>query len=64
MPGVHYVKLQVVGNDPPGAKEFRRSCRICFPRGMHTGGEDSEESPEDGEVSSSDTSTSVEESED
>ena len=63
VPGVHYVKYQLVGNDPPDAKEFHRSCRACFPRGLHAEVEVSEESREDDEVSSSDTSTSVEESE-
>ena len=62
VPGVHYVKFQVVGNDPPDNKEFHRSCKICFPRGMQNAGEISESSPEADELSSSDTSTSVEES--
>ena len=62
VPGVHYVKFQVVGNDPPDNKEFHRSCKICFPRGMQNAGEISESSPEADELSSSDTSASVEES--
>ena len=62
VPGVHYVKYQVVGNDPPEAKEFHRSCRVCFPRRSQIDEGGSDESPEDDELSSSDTSTSVEDS--
>ena len=62
-PGGHYSRFEVVGDNPPPASEFHRSCRFCFPRGSGAG----EESPgeaEDAEVSSSDSSASVEESSD
>lgn len=65
VPGVHYADFEVVGNDPPSADRFHQSCKICFPRGVATAPESSgDEEPEDGEVSSSDSSTSVESSSD
>ena len=63
VPGIHYSRFEVVGDNPPPASEFHRSCRLCFPRGTGAGEESSGEA-EDGEVSSSDSSTSVEESSD
>ena len=62
VPGVHYKKYEVVGNDPPGSDTFHQSCRVCFPRGMAAEESDSEASDEG--ASSSDSSTSVDESED
>ena len=60
IPGVHYAEFEVVGNEPPTKDRFHHSCKICFPRGVETAPESSgEEEPEDGEVSSSDSSTSV-----
>lgn len=64
IPGIHYGKFQVVGNDPPSAEMFHQSCKICFPQGdMQMEGSGSELSEED-DNSSSDSSTSVEETED
>ena len=61
VPGVHYADFEVVGNDPPAADRFHQSCKRCFPRGVETApGSSGDEDPEDGEVSSSDSSTSVE----
>eukprot|EP00435_Cladocopium_sp_Y103_P049064 s1069_g14.t1 len=62
VPGVHYSKYEVVGNEPPESDRFHQSCRICFPRGTTEDVSDSEASDE--EASSSDSSTSVEESDD
>ena len=63
VPGVHYGKFEVVGENPPAASEFHQSCLICFPRGAGLGeGASSEEEGDEGEVSSSDSSTSVESS--
>ena len=60
IPGVHYAEFEVAGNEPPTKDRFHHSCKICFPRGVETAPESSgEEEPEDGEVSSSDSSTSV-----
>ena len=63
VPGVHYGKFEIVGENPPAASEFHQSCMICFPRGAGLAeGASSEEEGDDGEVSSSDSSTSVESS--
>eukprot|EP00435_Cladocopium_sp_Y103_P026971 s306_g6.t1 len=63
IPGVHYSEFEVVGDNPPDASEFHQSCKICFPRGTRAGEESSSEAGDD-EVSSSDSSTSVESSSD
>eukprot|EP00435_Cladocopium_sp_Y103_P034782 s391_g9.t1 len=63
VPGIHYGKFEVVGENPPAASEFHQSCRICFPRGIGTEGRESSDEGEDSDdVSSSDSTTSVEES--
>ena len=60
VPGVHYAEFEAVGNDPPPKDQFHQSCKICFPRGVETAPESSDdEEPEDGEVSSSDSSISL-----
>eukprot|EP00435_Cladocopium_sp_Y103_P069397 s861_g33.t1 len=61
IPGVHYSEFEVVGDNPPEASTFHQSCKICFPRGTGAEEESSGEA-DDGEVSSSDSSTSVESS--
>ena len=62
LPGVHYHKFEIVGDEPPRESEFHQTCQICFPRGTVILGEDSEESEAE-DLSSSDSSTSSEESE-
>lgn len=63
IPGVHYGKFQVIGNDPPSVDQFHQSCKICFPHGgVRTDGSEDELSEEE-DNSSSDSSTSVEETE-
>lgn len=60
IPGVHYSKFEVVGDNPPPPSKFHRSCQICFPRGAGAGEEGSSGEAEDSDVTSSDSSTSVE----
>ena len=60
IPGLHYGSYEVLGQEPPSADKFHKSCQICFPRGM-TGEEESGSDTSDGEEnSSSDSSTSEE----
>eukprot|EP00438_Fugacium_kawagutii_P021417 Skav230575 [mRNA] locus=scaffold971:157894:160071:- [translate_table: standard] len=61
VPGVHYARFEVVGNEPPCTDLFHQSCSTCFPRGLAEGGEESSEDWNDEDVSSSDSSLSVEE---
>ena len=63
IPGIHYNKYEIIGDEVPGAELFHQSCKICFPRGT---AEESESEAQDlgsEDCSSSDTSTSVEDSE-
>ena len=64
VPGVHYSKFEVVGDNPPAASQFHRSCLVCFPRGTGAGEDESSGEADDVEVTSSDSSTSVESSSD
>ena len=61
LPGVHYHKFEIVGEEPPLESEFHQTCQICFPRGAGLDAEDSEESDAE-DLSSSDSSSSVEDS--
>lgn len=61
VPGLHYARFEVVGNEPPCTDTFRQSCSVCFPRGLAEGGEESSEDWNEEDVSSSDSSLSVEE---
>ena len=64
VPGVHYSKFEVIGDNPPAASQFHRSCLVCFPRGTGAGEEESSGEADDVDVTSSDSSTSVENSSD
>ena len=62
VPGVHYSSFEIAGDEPPRSSEFHQSCKQCFPRGLNEGEKSSSEEMDD-ELSSSDSSTSVEDSE-
>ena len=55
VPGLHYSKFEVLGDEPPKAEEFHQACQICFPRGIEAEGRSSDESDAE-DLSSSDSS--------
>ena len=53
VPGIHFSKFEVVGDDPPDPSMYHHACMICFPRGAVQ--EEPEGESSSGDASSSDT---------
>lgn len=53
VPGVHFSKFEVMGDDPPDPTMYHHACMICFPRGAVQ--EEPETGSSSGDCSSSDT---------
>ena len=53
VPGIHFNKFEVIGDDPPDPSLYHHACMICFPRGAVQ--EEPETGSSSGDCSSSDT---------